>query len=224
MWTNNNNNEIFLRPPSIYIENTLQKICVVACIEHNNGLIPVWSQPIHFIQNKYPSSIVNDWDGGFKLDEKNNAILAAKVVAGKKNSDNTFSGVMMGDWENHEKGESAEGALEIGLYGFNKGAASFGFTVDGTAFIGKAGVGRLEFDGNKSTITSNRMALGCGGMELDFDDGKIEMSNPAKYIYILYADKWNDKEYEITIKDLEKTAKPSFGTLTNDDGITITTK
>jgi hypothetical protein len=32
------------------------------------------------------------------LDEANNQIITASLAAGKKNDDNTFSGVMMGDW------------------------------------------------------------------------------------------------------------------------------
>jgi hypothetical protein len=34
-----------------------------------------------------------------------------------------------------------------GLYGYHEGAQSFGFKADGTAFIGKAGGGRIEFNG-----------------------------------------------------------------------------
>lgn len=194
----------YIRPVNIYIEDAFDNICIVGSVKDKDGKdIKVWSQPIYVYQNKYPSSIINDWDGRLKIDEKNNAILAAKVVAGRKENDNTFSGVMMGDWENHEKGESSESSLETGLYGFKRGVSTFGFKVDGTAFIGKPGVGRLEFDGNKSVITSNRMAIGAGGMELDFDDGRIEMLRPTRYYYTLYADYWSEKKQEIKIDDVE---------------------
>ena len=69
-------------------------------------------------------------------------------------------------------------AEHTGIYGFQKGVASFGFRDDGTAFIGKPGAGRLEFNGDSSRITSNRMENNLGGMLLDFDDGLIEMINP----------------------------------------------
>jgi hypothetical protein len=36
----------------------------------------------------------------------------------------------------------------MGLYGFHNGAQSFGFNVDGTAFIGRSGGGRIAFDGD----------------------------------------------------------------------------
>jgi len=42
----------------------------------------------------------------------------------------------------------------LGIYGINKGATSFGFTENGTGFIGKSGNGRILFDGDKSVITS----------------------------------------------------------------------
>lgn len=161
-----------LRPLNIYVEDSVDDICVVGYVDGQ----AVWAQPIYIYQNKYPSTLIDSWNGELKIDEENNAILAAKVVAGKKERDNTFSGVMMGDWS----GEDVEGeiAQHTGIYGFKQGSASFGFRDDGTAFIGKPGAGRLEFDGDKSTITSNRMADDLGGMLLDFDDGLIKLINP----------------------------------------------
>ena len=176
----------------------MKELCSVGSVNGTN----VWSQPLFVIQNKYPSSIINSWNGELTIDNANNAILAAKVAAGKKHDDNTFSGVMMGDWSGKEvvyetiqdpddptktitqPKKNAAGATETaiaehtGIYGFQKGVASFGFRDDGTAFIGKPGAGRLEFNGDKSQITSNRMENNLGGMLLDFDDGLIKMINP----------------------------------------------
>lgn len=164
-----------LVPLNFYVENSMDNICVVGY----NGEQMVWSQPIYTTQNRYPSSILNQWNGELTIDKENNAILAAKVAAGKKNDDNTFSGVIMGDWSGNDT-SSAEGAIteNTGIYGFHHGEASFGFRDDGTAFIGKSGAGRLEFNGEKSVIQSNRMAEGLGGMLLDFDDGLIHLINP----------------------------------------------
>ena len=183
----------------------MQELCIIGSIKEENGKeINVWSQPLFVIQNKYPSSIINSWNGELTIDNKNNAILAAKVAAGKKHDDNTFSGVMMGDWSSKEivyetiqdpddptktitrPKTDATGATETaiaqhtGIYGFQKGIVSFGFRDDGTAFIGKPGAGRLEFDGDKSIIKSNAFASGLGGLSLDFDQGLIEMYEPEK--------------------------------------------
>lgn len=158
-----------LKPVNIYVEDTMAQLCVTG----SDKGVKVWSQPIYAYQNKYPTSIVNDWNGELQINEKGNAILAAKVVAGKKNTDNTFTGVMMGDWDDSD----TEGVIQknTGIYGFRQGAATFGFKDDGTAFIGEAGRGRLEFDGEKSTIQSAKMVNNKGGMLLDFDDGIIKL-------------------------------------------------
>ena len=134
--------------------------------------IILWSQPIYIYQYKYPSTLLDKWDGNLKIDEGNNAILASKMAAGRKETDNTFSGVIMGDWGEPDVEES----YKTGLYGFHHGTSSFGFKNDGTAFIGKSGHGRLEFDGNESTIKSASYdEPNKGGMKLDFDDGLIRM-------------------------------------------------
>lgn len=170
-----------LKPKKSYAEDSrLKEICVTGYL---NGQA-VWIQPIYIYQNKYPSSIVNDWDGELKIDNDNNAILAAKVIAGKKESDNTFTGVLMGDWSDKNND------IESGLFGFDKGSSTFGFRTDGTAYIGTANSGRLEFDGNKSTLQSSLYAISKGGMGMDFDDGWIKMyakdgfNSSSKYISI----------------------------------------
>lgn len=169
-----------LKPINIYVEDTMTQLCITGSIEGKK----VWSQPIYVYQNKYPTSIINDWNGELTIDKDNNAILAAKIVAGKKDTDNTFTGVMMGDWRGNDSVD-VEGAISehTGIYGFQKGAASFGFRDNGTAFIGKAGAGRLDFNGEKSTIQSAKMVNGKGGMLLDFDDGIIELVQYDKEKY-----------------------------------------
>lgn len=136
----------YLQPKSIYIENT----CACVAAEAAPGEGYYWSQPIWIYQNKYPSSIVNSWNGELTIDNKNNAILSAQVITGSKNSENQFSGVMMGDL-GHTDGEQAI-RDNTGIYGFKDGEAVYAFKDDGTAFIGKSGSGRIEFNGNKGTI------------------------------------------------------------------------
>lgn len=111
------------------------------------------AQAIAFAQNVYPSSLVNEWDGeSLSIDKDNNAILAKMIAAGTKASNNnTFTGVMMGDWQ--EKGDES---LDVaGLYGFRNGQQSFGLKVDGTGFIGPSGQGRIQFDGRNALISNS---------------------------------------------------------------------
>lgn len=163
-----------LNPKNYYAEDSgLKAICVVGSIAG----AAAWSQPIYIYQNKYPSSIINDWDGELLIDNDNNAILSAKMVAGTKNSDNTFTGVIMGDWGDKE----TEDDYNSGLYGFLKGQASFGFETNGKAFIGLPSSGRLNFDGEKSIIQSEAYIDGDGGMAMDFRDGWIKMYDNSYY-------------------------------------------
>ena len=139
----------------------------------------VWTQPIVCLQNNYPSSTLNQWTGdSIEIDNDNGYILAPAIAAGKKNSDdNTFSGVMLGDW-NYVDGQSKEITKQTGVYGFHHGAMSYAFKEDGTAFIGKSGKGRILFDGNESTISSESYSkLGAGGILIDLDDGYIDIKD-----------------------------------------------
>ena len=156
-----------LSPPSFYIKDGTP---YGAKFNEN------WMQPILVIQNRYPSAVVNKWDGKtLEIDHDNGSILSTMIASGSKDSQNRFSGVMMGDWSY----DSDRSLRTTGLYGFHQGAMSFGFKEDGTGFIGKDGAGRILFDGNKSTIQSelNLSTDEREGMILDFDDGLIKMTS-----------------------------------------------
>ena len=146
--------------------------------------IVLWAQPIILMQNRYVSPMLNSWDGELTIDEENGTILSTIIGAGKKNPDNTFSGVLMGDIKSGAAltPETHSGNHEgLGIYGFHHGAQSFGFNIDGTAFIGKSGQGRLLFDGNKSVIESANYNQFKRGMHLDFDDGLIDIRGLTDY-------------------------------------------
>jgi hypothetical protein len=121
----------------------------VQCSDSSGNIL--WSQPILIIQNRYPSPMINAWDGKFKIDEENGTVMSTMISAGRKTSKNTFEGVMMGDIQSVGNTDNKSG---LGIYGFNDGAQSFGLNIDGTAFFGKSGRGRLLFDGNSGTISS----------------------------------------------------------------------
>lgn len=109
-------------------------------------------QAIALTQNLYSSSLLNSWDGSLLIDEANNAILAQMIAAGTKNqTNNTFTGVVMGDWA--KRGDTS---LDIpGLYGISDGEQVFGLRTNGTGYIGRSGKGRIEFDGNHGVIKNS---------------------------------------------------------------------
>lgn len=153
-----------LSPISIYTEN----VCNYAVVAKDNTGEKLWCQPILAIKNAYPSRVINQWDGKtLTIDEATGKILATAIAAGKKDSENRFTGVMIGDWEDQISDTSV--AQHTGVYGFHQGAQSYAFKDDGTGFIGKNAVGRIEFDGNKATISSANFNSATAGMMIDFN-------------------------------------------------------
>lgn len=141
----------------------------------------IYNQPIYCCLNRYSSGAINNWNGKeLIVDYDNGLIMANAISAGKKNPDNTFSGVIMGDWSGDALDTDSAVAGQTGIYGFNHGAMSYAFTEDGTGFIGKDGMGRILFDGNKSTIKSGAYQQDRGGMKIDLDDGIIHMKGSVK--------------------------------------------
>lgn len=155
-------------PPSMFFNDLDRGVTLV----FNSGK-EYWYQPILIIQNRWPSAMLNSWDGSLTIDEENGTILSTMVGAGKKESDNTYTGVLMGDVET---GSGDKTVKKTGVYGYNHGMQSFGFMDDGTAFIGKMGKGRIVFDGNEGRIASmSRSQNEKAGMLIDLDDGYIDI-------------------------------------------------
>lgn len=184
-----------LKALNLYVKDSsdgINVLCLYNDGQENSKDIVVWSQPLLIMQNRYPSAMLNKWDGSLTIDENNNSILAAKVAAGRKNDDNTFSGVLMGDVKEDlgstdsyidSKGNSVSGVdSTTGLYGFNRGAMSFGFRDNGTAFIGKSGRGRILFDGNSGVIKSSLWDEDESGLYMDIDDAELRLQKDADEI------------------------------------------
>ena len=150
--------------------------CYPVVIGKDSGGTEVWRQPLVITQNRYPSKFLNAWDGSLQIDEENGTIMANMIGAGKKETDNSFSGVLMGEVENVQIDTERDAVLNrnhsgVGLYGFHHGQQSFGFNADGTAFIGKSGGGRISFDGNQGFIYSDNW--------LNSFTEQVEVENPT---------------------------------------------
>ena len=156
-------------------------------VQYKSGEDVLWSQPILIIQNRYPSPMINAWDGEFEINEENGTVMSTMVGAGRKTANNTFEGVLMGDIASGAK-FNPDNKSGLGIYGFNDGAQSFGLNIDGTAFFGKAGRGRILIDGNSGTISSASYQQNRGdsketntaGMLIDLDDGMIDMRGTSQ--------------------------------------------
>lgn len=164
-----------LIPYTFYIGN-INEFNIVYCKDEDDLII--YAQPIIIIQNRYSSNMLNEWNGNFELNEENGTIMSTLLGAGKKNEDNSFSGILFGDVE----GAIAENGTGIGLYGFHNGAQSFAFLNNGTGFIGKSGRGRIIFDGEKGQIKSPSVIDGniaTTAMRLDIDQGEIDINSQS---------------------------------------------
>ena len=151
------NTEGKLTPKEMYLFDG-QPLAVEAIVE---GKV-VWTQPILIIKNKYASAMLNAWDGELCIDQENGTIMSTMVGAGKKEGDNTFSGVLMGNvalGAEMSFGDGSDIGLKnhdgLGIYGFHHGGQSFGLNVNGSAFFGKAGKGRIIFNGDYGAIASS---------------------------------------------------------------------
>ena len=179
----------------------------------------IWSQRILLQVNRFGSSMLNRWDGSLTIDEENNQILSSIIGAGSKDSQNQFTGVVMGDIGKDTK------VAKTGLYGYHTGQQSFGFLSDGTAFLGKTGKGQIYFNGNKGTIQSGNYEKGKEGMLIDLDDalfdtklfkinGKLDRNRPNQSILEIYGfnqSNDNDSNFENTdIKPLMKVGNGKY--------------
>jgi hypothetical protein len=148
--------------------------------------------------------------------------------AGKKTSNNTFEGVLMGDvatgagitqgFDNQTDQFGLSNHTGIGIYGFNDGAQSFGLNVDGTAFFGKSGKGRIIFNGNHGVIASSNWFTGIDTYDADGVlhenkgkinfDGSITPSNDGMCIDLEsgHIDAYN---FKVTSKNIYLNSNPS---------------
>ena len=179
----NENGKEGLKPIGIYTSG-VRNYAIVAYYKDR----PVWQQPILVLRNNYPSRIINKWDGKtLTIDEEMGTILSTAIAAGSKDNQNRFTGVMLGDWSE----KVSDGSLQhTGVYGFHEGAMAYAFKDDGTGFIGKDAVGRIEFDGNEATISSANYVEGTRGMKIDFNgqkettaSGSVTYNNPYIKMY-----------------------------------------
>ena len=195
-----------LTPAPIYLDGLNCYLIVHAYVGDINNKNYLYHQPVVITQNRFGSSVLNEWDGSLTIDKDNGTILSTMIGAGRKTIENTFEGVLMGDVAIGSKSDIGfEQSKEIGianhtglgLYGFHGGVQSFGFNADGTAFLGKSGKGRIIFNGNSGVIASSNWfanggslyrdppgdtkswikSYGTDGMCIDLENGHIDAYN-----------------------------------------------
>lgn len=110
--------------------------------------------PIHLYLNRFGNSAINGWDGNsVSIDEQGGVILVPQIGAGEKDSNNRFTGAVMGKVK-----EAGKINTEVGLFGYNAGERTFKLSAkDGSAMFGKNNGGQVLIDPsqNKALLYSH---------------------------------------------------------------------
>ena len=198
-----------LKVPSMYIkENHLCRL--VGKIKDDI----IWIQPLYIAQNDYNSPLLNAWDENVSIDEEGGTIMAPMIGAGKKNADNQFSGVLMGD----VKAKADNSVALTGLYGYQNGIQTFSLTEDGKAKFGASGSGQIQIDGKSGFIQSGNYVINKNtGMKIDLTDGKIDAYNFKLTSSKITINSAEDAEDYFTIKGSGKIKTISYDFVMDGD-------
>lgn len=158
-------NQKSFKPKSIYDGLSINN-AVVCVLKQKNTIIGKINIPIHFLLNKYGLADINQWDGNnIQIDEDKGFILSPQVGAGKKQTDNSFSGVLMGGVKNPNSNTT-----QMGLFGYYHGERTiFLNSNDGSAKFGKSGAAQIVIDPSQT----NRAYLYSGGYFASDFNGNI---------------------------------------------------
>lgn len=117
--------------------------------------------PIIMYLDTYGNEAINGWDGTALDTGDGEYVFAPQVGAGTKDSQNRFTGVVMGK----DSGQKDKlGNALIGLYGYQEGKNTFGLRADGTAFFGLGEI--IKIDGPDAKITGGKGGNDANGMTI----------------------------------------------------------
>lgn len=150
-----NENQKYYKPKDKFDGSNLTTAIVVK-IKQNNNYIGYIHVPIYMILNRYGHSALNNWDGNsiqLGKDAQGNStgtILAPQMGAGKKQIDNSFTGVLMGE-------VMTPSSTDTGIMGYNHGVRSIFMDAEtGKTVLGKQGAGQIKIDPSLVVKTSTQ--------------------------------------------------------------------
>ena len=141
--------------------------------------------PIHCLLNRYGLSALNDWDGNsIELNEDEGMLLSPQVGAGKKNADNTFTGIVMGTVDDPA---DSDGNHKTGLLGYASGQRSIFLDAEtGKAEFGVEGKSKIILDptqdkaqiysGNYSESSKTGLLIDLTTPEIKYGSGKFQVN------------------------------------------------
>lgn len=156
----------------------------------NKGTTLLAQYSLILLRNTYAFKEINAWGGSTITTE--DYVISPMIGAGSKNSQNQFTGVIMG---------TSSEFPATGLYGFKNGVATFGFKEDGSCFMGSGDKARLDFNINDGlnlyagdfNIYANKISEGKQNlvMSIDSENGLVLNGNLDVSNKILFYDRLN---------------------------------
>lgn len=178
-------NKKLVKPSLTYQDETLNN-AIWCIVKKNNVDIIHFHIPVHFYLNRHGFANLNDWNGnGIELNSDGGYILTPQVGAGKKDANNRFTGLLMGEVK-----ESGATKSEVGLFGFinglrsifldaETGTAEFGITGSGQIRIdpstGEAVIESGDFQEKDATHVGSGMQINLSTPEIQFGSGKFHV-------------------------------------------------
>lgn len=137
-WGLQKNQMNFRAVDSLLGYNVNNAVCCKVLV--NGSLLAEVRIPIEMYLNRYWSIAGNTWNGNtISLDESNGVILAPQVGAGKKEEDNTFTGVFLGS-----VAKEGNQNIQSGLYAYKHGVQTVALSAeDGSLTLGAAQKGQI---------------------------------------------------------------------------------
>lgn len=150
-----NSNTCKVVPKILFTRGNQVNNALFLTIKKDEKLIAEVHIPIHFMLNRYENKFLNDWDGtAIQIKENQGYILTPQMGAGKKNTNNTFTGIVIGVEKTpirNEQNKIKDYSEQIGLFGYSQGSRSiFLDAKTGNATFGRAGeeYGQIIIDVN----------------------------------------------------------------------------
>lgn len=142
----------------------------------DNSIVHI--RPIIITYNRYEMSSINGWDGNKLYTGTNNEgdyLFAPQIGAGKKEEDNSFTGMIMGLRKRYLEIGST---FDTGLFGYYQGLETMFLNAeDGSAYFGSPGKGQIII---KPASAENETAMIYGGNYIEGESGLlIDLTTPA---------------------------------------------
>lgn len=180
-------NEKKFQPDTAY-DGQCVSIAVECQVLEDNDVKARIHIPVHYYFNRYGLAALNDWDGNsISIDKDGNGmILSPQVGAGKKNDDNSFTGVLIGTVDDVQ-----DSSQKTGLLGYAKGVRSIFLDAEtGKAEFGTKGSNQIIIDpssgkaeiksGNYNTSKKTGMLIDFSTPKIEFGSGNFSVNNEGK--------------------------------------------